>query len=96
MKIEIERQVVRFISSLSPESRRALRQALRALEDEAGDIRALEAELSGFYRLRVGRYRGIFYYVQRGSVRVIRCVYANDRQLIYEVFAQQFYRLLDK
>ncbi len=96
VKVEIERQVARFIDSLAPEPRRLLRRALRALERESGDIRALEAELSGFYRLRVGRYRVIFHYLQHGDARVIRCVYANHRSLIYEVFAHHFYRLLDK
>lgn len=96
VKVEIERQVLRFIRSLAPEPRRTLRQALRALEGENGNIRALEAEISGFYRLRVGRYRVIFHYVQRGNARVIRCVYANHRDLIYEVFADHFYRLLDR
>ena len=96
MKIEIERQVAGFIRSLAPEPRRAVREALRALECESGDVRALEGELSGFYRLRIGRYRIIFHYIQRGNARVIRCVYANHRQLIYEVFAHHFHRLLHR
>jgi mRNA interferase RelE/StbE len=96
MKVELERQVVRFVRTLPPEPRRTLRRALRGLEREAGDIRVLEGELSGFYRLRIGRYRVIFYYVWRGKARVIRCIYANDRRLIYEVFAHHFYRMLEK
>ncbi|MDQ6621950.1 MAG: hypothetical protein M3Y86_00485 [Verrucomicrobiota bacterium] len=91
MKIELEQQVVRFVRSLAPEPRRALREALRKLQQESGDIRSLEGELDGFYRLRVGRYRVIFFYLVRGRGRVIRCVYAGHRSLIYEVFAHEFH-----
>jgi mRNA interferase RelE/StbE len=96
VKIELERQVVQFVRSLAPEPRRAVREALRRLQHETGDIRALEGELAGFYRLRVGCYRVLFHYVARGSKRVIRCVYANQRQLVYEVFAHHFHQLIGK
>ncbi len=91
MKIEIEEQVVRFVRSLAPVPRRSLRDALRKLQHEEGDIRGLESELEGFYRLRVGRYRVIFFYLTRGRSRILRCVYAGHRNLIYEVFAHEFH-----
>jgi mRNA interferase RelE/StbE len=95
MKIEIEQQVLDFVGSLAPEPRRLLREALRKLQQEKGDIRALEGELDGFYRLRVGRYRIIFSYRRERRSRQIRCVYAAHRTLIYEVFAQEFHDLLE-
>lgn len=96
MKIEVEQQVLDFVGSLAPEPRRLIREALRKLEQEKGDIRALEGELEGFYRLRVGRYRIIFCYQRERRVRQIRCVYAAHRTLIYEVFAQEFHDLLER
>jgi mRNA interferase RelE/StbE len=96
MKIEIEQQVLDFVSSLAPEPRRLIREALHKLEQEKGDLRALEGELDGSYRLRVGRYRIIFYYRRGGRSRQIRCLYAAHRTLIYEVFAQQFHDLLER
>ncbi len=95
MKIEIERQVFDFIASLAPEPRRTIREALRKLSQERGDIRALEGELEGFYRLRVGRYRIIFFYRVERRTRQIRCVYAEHRTLIYEVFAQHLHEFLE-
>jgi mRNA interferase RelE/StbE len=92
--IELEQQVVEFIRSLPPQPRKALRRALRDLEKEKGNIRALEGELQGFYRLRVQRYRIIFFYHIRDEKRTIRCVYAAPRSIIYEVFAQQISDLL--
>lgn len=79
---------------MRPEARKALRRALSKLEHEQGDIRPLEGELEDFYRLRVGRYRVIFYYDIASRRRTIRCVYAASRNIIYEIFAQQIRDLL--
>jgi len=95
IKVELEQQVVDFIRSLPPEPRRALRRGLKNLEKEEGDIRALEGELDGFYRLRVLRYRIIFLYHVQSVSRTIRCVYAAPRSIIYEVFAQSFRKILE-
>jgi len=92
--VELEQQVLDFIRSLPPQPCQAFRRALRKLEREEGDIRALEAELEGFYRLRVQRYRVIFFYHLRGRKRAIRCAYAAPRTIVYEVFAEQLRDLL--
>jgi hypothetical protein len=42
------------------------------------------------------RYRIIFRYDVRSETRVIQCVYAAERSLVYEVFAQEFAALLKK
>jgi len=86
MKVELEKQVVDFVRRCAPVPRRALRQAIRALAAERGDLRALEGPLEGYYRLRVGSYRVIFrYHTYRGRAG-IRCVFAERRSIIYEVF----------
>jgi mRNA interferase RelE/StbE len=88
MKILASEQVQDWLRSLSPDARRRVRLALRSLaESSAGDVKALEAELTGFYRLRVGGYR-IIYSEQAG--KVMRLEYADLRELVYE----QFIRLL--
>lgn len=94
IKVELERQVVDYIRSLPPEPRRVLRRSLKNLEKEKGDIRALEGDLEGFYRLRVLRYRIIFFYQVLNEGRTIRCVYAAPRSIVYEVFAQHLRELL--
>ena len=95
LAVELEQQVVDFVRLLPPQPRQAIRRALRNLQLEQGDIIALEGELEGFYRIRVQRYRVIFYYDARGDQRVIRCVYAVARSIVYEVFAQRIRDLLD-
>ena len=93
--VELEQEVVDFVRSLPPRPRQALRRALKNLQLEQGDIRALEGELERFYRLRVQRYRVIFHYDLPAGKRVIRCVYAASRSIVYEVFAQRIRELLE-
>ena len=51
-------------------------------------MKQLEAELSGYARLRVGSYRVIIrFYSDRGE-RVARCVYAERRAVVYELFSE--------
>jgi mRNA interferase RelE/StbE len=88
LPVELSAQVVGFIRRLAPDPRQRLRTALRDLTQEKGDIRALEADLQGFYRLRVGRYRVVFHYQNVRGKRTIRCEYAEARSIVYEVFAQ--------
>ena len=47
LAVELEQQVVDFVRSLPPQPRQALRRALKNLQLEQGDIRALEGELEG-------------------------------------------------
>jgi mRNA interferase RelE/StbE len=76
---------------LGPNHRRALKRAILALAREKGDISALTDQLSGFCRLRVGRYRVIFRYL---PALEIECVYADERRIVYEVFESDMLRIL--
>ena len=86
MKIEIAEQVRKFIQSRPPEPRRWLRDALRKLADEKGDIKAMDKELEGYFRLRIRAYRVIFRYVVRKNERIIACDFAEHRGVVYEAF----------
>lgn len=65
-----------------------MREGLREIERDEGDLKQLEAELSGYVRLRVGSYRGILRYRSERGQRVARCVYAERRTVVYELFAE--------
>jgi mRNA interferase RelE/StbE len=93
VKVEVSKQVIDFIRRQAPEPRRILRQALKELARDKGDIRPLEGPLDGYCRLRVNAYRIIFCYSKRGS---IQCIFAERRSIIYEVFAQAFTERLAK
>jgi mRNA interferase RelE/StbE len=77
-------QLQAFVHTLAPTPRRALRTALGRLAQERGDLKALEGELAGYWRLSVGRYRVIFCYI---APHTIDCIFAEERQLVYEAFS---------
>jgi len=58
------------------------------LEDERGDLKPLEGELAGFARLRVEHYRVIVQFLSESGKRIARCVYAERRPVIYELFSE--------
>jgi mRNA interferase RelE/StbE len=84
-------QVIEYVRRLAPEPRRAIKRALVDLRHEGGDIQALEGNLSGYYRLKVGRHRLIFAYARDEAVEV---VFIEERSLVYEVFEAQFIKKL--
>ena len=67
MKVNVAHQVGEYIKRLAPDSRKRLRRAIRLLEEEKGDIKALEDDLHGYYRIKVRSYRVIYAY--RGTKR---------------------------
>ena len=91
MKFEVlVREQVRIqCEALGMTHRRLAKKALIALSDGRGDIRALEAPLDGYYRLRVGSFRIIFRHAKGNR---IVCVYMNTRKLVYEVFEDEMAR----
>jgi mRNA-degrading endonuclease RelE of RelBE toxin-antitoxin system len=86
MKVVLAAQVVDFVRRLPPEPRRRLRQALRDLSRERGDVKALQAPLEGYCRLRMGGYRVVFAYGKRGSVE---CIFAEQRSVVYELILER-------
>jgi len=90
-KVQVRQQVMDFAATLGLEHRRALKKAILGLATERGDIKALQEELAGYYRLHITSFRIIFRY-QPG--RIIDCVFAERRKLIYEIFESEMARIL--
>lgn len=88
MKTEVRwsPQVRHFVSALPPEPKRKLRAGIRALAANAGDIRPLVDELNGYLRLRVGDFRVIFRDSSERGQRVCHCLFAERRDMVYELF----------
>lgn len=87
-KVRIEHQVEGFVKSLSPEPRRALRQAIKGLAQNRGDTKRLEGKLSGFHRLRVGHFRVIYAERVEKGWRILECLFARERGAVYDIFLQ--------
>ncbi len=86
-------QVRDFMETLGMEDARKLKRALSELSKEKGDIAALHPPLDGFYRLRVGSYRVIFCF---SPGKVVECVYANHRSIVYEVLDQELIKRITR
>jgi mRNA-degrading endonuclease RelE of RelBE toxin-antitoxin system len=84
--VRVREEVMDFLRKLPPEPRHTLRQAIKCLRQERGDIRALTDDLQGFCRLRVGSYRVIFEYEMIGGKQTATCVFAGARRWVYEAF----------
>lgn len=87
-KVEVSAQVVAFVRAQAPEPRRRFRLAIRQLANDRGDIRALEGPLRGYHRLRVGPFRVLFAYAPaRPGEGAARCIFAERRGVVYDVFS---------
>lgn len=64
-KVTLDAQPLDFIRRQPPESKRALREALRDVESGHAFPIPLEDDLEGFYKVRVGDYRLILQYSLR-------------------------------
>lgn len=90
MKVNVAHQVGEYIRRLAPDSRKRLRRAISLLEEERGDIKALEDDLHGYYRVKVRSYRIIYAY--RGTKRPgppeIDVLFCEHRNTVYETFSE--------
>jgi len=84
--VRVESQVELFVKSLAPEPRRRLTLAIKGLAQDRGDIQRLEGKLSAYSRLRVVGYRVIFNERAEKGERIIDCVFAEKRAVVYELF----------
>jgi len=83
MEISASEQVQTWLAGLPPETKHRVRFALRGLARGRGDIKGLLVPLSGFNRLRIGGLRIIF---RQTRPKEIRLEYANNRDVIYELY----------
>ena len=82
--MKVADQIFNYVKRLHPAQRRAVKTALRALENGAStDILPLSDELEGYYRLRVGKFRVIFRYLEN---KEISCEFIDARDTVYERF----------
>jgi mRNA interferase RelE/StbE len=82
--MKVADQILDYVRRLHPAQRQSVKAALRTLETGApADIIALEDDLEGFYRLRVGKFRIVYRYLQDGE---ISCEFIDVRATVYERF----------
>ena len=87
-KVCVSDQVDTFVKSLAPGPRKRLRLAIKGWEESRGDTQPLEGSLAGYGRLRVAGYRVVFKERAERGVRIIDCIFAERRALVYEIFVR--------
>ena len=95
-KVEVAPQVKEFVRSLAPVPRRNLTRAVKSLARDAGDRKVLEGKLAGYHRLRVSNHRVIYREQPVAGARVIFCIFAEHRSIVYELFQQMLPKELAK
>jgi mRNA-degrading endonuclease RelE of RelBE toxin-antitoxin system len=85
-RVRVESQVEDFVKALAPEPRRRLRLAIKGLANDRGDCKTLEGKLDGYLRLRVSGFRVIYKERVEGGVRILDCLYVENRAVVYELF----------
>ena len=85
-RVSVESQVESFVRSLAPEPRRRLTRAVKGLAHNRGDIQRLEGRLEGYSRLRLAGLRVSFCERAERGERIIDCVFAEKRAIVYELF----------
>jgi mRNA-degrading endonuclease RelE of RelBE toxin-antitoxin system len=88
MRIKASEQVNNFIASLAPDPKRRIRAGIHGLEKDQGDIKDLVDELLGYKRLRVGEFRVIYREAFEDGQPVRKCLFAERRNVVYELFAK--------
>jgi mRNA-degrading endonuclease RelE of RelBE toxin-antitoxin system len=86
--VTLDEQPLKFIRQQAPDSRRALREALHAVEAGKTFPEPLEDQLQGFYKLKVAGYRMILQAVPGGSGPGLRVIFAERRSGVYVLFSQ--------
>jgi mRNA-degrading endonuclease RelE of RelBE toxin-antitoxin system len=88
MNVEVQwsAQVREFVASLAPEPKRKLRAGIRGLAHDRGELKPLVDELLGYQRLRVGEFRVIYREAFERGVPVRKCLFAERRNVVYELF----------
>jgi mRNA-degrading endonuclease RelE of RelBE toxin-antitoxin system len=95
-KVEVAPQVKEFVRSLAPVPRRNLTLAIKSLAQDDGDLKVLEGKLAGYHRLRVSNHRVIYREQFIYGARVIFCIFAEHRSVVYKIFQQMLLEELSK
>lgn len=86
MEIEYSRTAANVLQRMPKNLRNAIRQAIQGLTlmPPQGDIKPMQGYSDGRYRLRVGGYRVIYRYDNRGNAVVLHVMKIGSRGDVYK------------
>ena len=86
MQIEFTKAAVKALSRMDKHQRMRIRDAIEGLtlKPPKGDIKPMQGNPSGRFRLRVGGYRVIYTYRQDGTMEILSILDIGARGDIYK------------
>ena len=86
MKIRYEKSAVKYLKSLQPSQRNLILTAVEKLTHHPaeGDIKPMSGYKDGRYRLRVGKYRIIYKYLNEYDIEILCVMDIGSRGDIYK------------
>jgi mRNA-degrading endonuclease RelE of RelBE toxin-antitoxin system len=88
IKVTLDDQPEEFLRALPPATKRQVRDALHAIERGEASPVALEDDLDGFYKIRVGGLRLIAKHFPDAAGPRYRVIFAERRSVVYVLFKQ--------
>lgn len=86
MQIEYSKKAVKYINGLGKPTKQRIKKAIEGLTENPpkGDIKILQGYTDERKRLRVGKYRIIYNYLQNGKIEILYIMNINSRGNIYK------------
>lgn len=86
MEIRYEKSAVKYLKSLQPSQRNLILSAIEKLTHRPaeGDIKPMNGYKDGRYRLRVGKYRVIYKYLNEYDIEILCIMDIGSRGDIYK------------
>lgn len=86
MEIEYSKKAVKFINSMDAVTKKRIKKAIEGLTEEPpkGDIKKLQGYDDGRKRLRIGKYRIIYNYYEKGVLEILYIMDIDSRGDIYK------------
>ena len=86
MRIEYSKKAAKYISSLDRPTKQRIKKAIEGLTEQPpkGDIKPLQGFSDGRRRLRVGKYRIVYYCLQNGEIEILYIIDVDSRGDIYK------------
>lgn len=86
MNIEYSKKAVKYINTLDRPTKQRIKAGIEGLAQipPKGDIKLLQGYSDNRKRLRIGKYRIIYNYLQNGNVEVLYIINIDTRGDIYK------------
>ena len=86
MEIEYSKKAVKFINSMDTVTKKRIKAGIEGLikEPPQGDIKRLQGYDDGGKRLRIGKYRIIYNYYEKGIIEILYIMDIDSRGDIYK------------